>query len=779
MSIINCGWDTETYLIGAPDNLIPKIVCGSWDTGDWSHVASTGDGNDLWDTTLRMFESAYNQDTRIIIHNAAFDVCVALRFCWDVIAGERPGDPKQARDLQYLIWETLEKSMDNEWSRTGPVLVSDTIIREKLLNLSTHGSLTFDAKGRDLRYSLADLVYRRLKIDIRGKKVEMGGDGRYYDKDGNDVTGTPLAGEAWRLRYCELDGIPCTQWPSAAYEYALMDAAYARQVWEHQERHIDRRRGAAHYTCNSESLQVYTDIALNCATANGFWVDQEQVRRVSSEINNALAKMEPILVDHGILRRNGSCHTKIVKERVEGMWNELDRAPLLTDSGEIATNKEVMEILAHMDPVLDIYAERQLLAKLRDAFLPNLQGSQVWTTFDVLKETGRTSSRGGDKKGKRKPLFPAVNSQQMPRRPGIRECFLPPAPGYLICSDDYQALELCSVGQVTYSLFGQSVHRDKINAGYDLHSYLGGAIAALMEPDLVGGIALSMENMDLIYRNFCNQRDYKGDDEMRLYGKKRAKHFRNMAKPVGLGYPGGLAQKTMVVFAQTVYKVDMSESEAEELKELWLHIYPEMQRYFDWVRDSVDRVNRRTDEDGHPQTTYGYITDGFNRFRAGATYCATSNGKAMQSLSADGAKRGVCWLNRACAGALEEDNPYRILDECYYLTFIHDEHLIAVPDDDLATERSLAISKLMCEAMQMHMPDIHINAEPALMRRWRKEAEAEWRQQDGAWERAMDLCQKKYGTQITNQVAGMFRAPGGTAPRLEPYEDFNECEVAA
>jgi hypothetical protein len=347
----------------------------------------------------------------------------------------------------------------------------------------------------------------------------------------------------------------------------------------------------------------------------------------------------------------------------------------------------------------------------------------------------------------------------------------------LKCSIDYGALELCSTAQATYWLFGHSVHRDKINQGYDLHSYLGSAIAMLKRPEIIG----HHTDLDKAYQVFCDNRKWwppKGyvegsDSEIddRIHLKGLAGHMRNLAKPTGLGYPGGLAEKTMVVFAKTVYKVDMTIEDAAELKELWQAIYPEMKMYFSWVREQVDYHNSK--EGGR---YYAYTTPGFNRYRAAATYCATSNGAAMQSISADGAKRSVAWLGRACAGGLPADNPYCILDQCRHEKFIHDENIIAIPDDALATERAIAAQNLMIEAMDVHMPDVRITAEPALMRRWTKEAEPEWVERGGSWEAAMLLAEQQYGTAVVNKLASQFRGPKGSDYRLEPFDDHHELK---
>jgi hypothetical protein len=318
---------------------------------------------------------------------------------------------------------------------------------------------------------------------------------------------------------------------------------------------------------------------------------------------------------------------------------------------------------------------------------------------------------------------------------------------------------------VTYTLFGQSVHRDKINAGYDLHSYLASAIASYKEPSLVEGLRFH-DHPDRCYEAFMRSR--KADDR-----RKAAKHFRTLAKPVGLGYPGGLSKDTLCVFAKVVYGVRITPDEADDLKQLWFDTYPEMVQYFAWVRDRRDARSEgrydknEDDEEKGRRTAFCYETLGLRRFRANASYCAVANGMAMQSLSADGAKMAVCWVGRACAGGAP-GTPHAILDACSPLAFIHDELLVALPRDALMTERALAVADLMVQAMQRFMPDVRINVEPALMERWRKDAdEPVWKDVPGAWDEAMDQCAAEYGMTVANLVAGAFRAPD-VGKRLVP-----------
>ncbi len=776
-----CGFDTETHLIAAGD-IMPRLVCATFDVADEGLVTPTtqitdtfkawciGNGDlDLVLQLLDMFQEVFQRRMIVAIQNASYDLAVCLRFCLDVIEGTQVGDKARAKELFLLIWDVLERSLEDEMAGGRP-LVSCTIIREKLSNLSTTGSLD-TYQGREARYGLSDLVKSYFGIDISDMKVEMGANGRILDHAGVDITGTPKAGAAWRLRYSELDGVPLDRWPPEALAYAISDSSWGRKIWEVQE---GNRRPAGFGSMNSEALQVYADLGLRLYSATGFRLDQARVAKVEGVIDQQLERVRGLLRLNGIERADGTINTKVVSARVEEAWKKLGRHPMLTPSGKaVSSSDAALEHLEGVDPILDLYRERQDVIKIKTAFLPNIHGDRVWSNYDILKETGRTSSYGSSDKARRKPLYPAVNIQQMPRAAGVRECFLPPE-GYLLMSGDYSALELCSVAQVTHSILGHSVHREKNLQGYDLHTYLGASMAMSLSPQLVD----EATNADAAYAALNAKRKWKVPDEVagedpqitqRRAIKKEAAKWRNFAKPVGLGYPGGLGPTTQVSFAKATYGVVMDEDQAGVFRDLWRQTYPEMPEFHRWVEKQTDYSNR----DSEGGETYCYETLGLRRFRAGATFCATANGMSMQSLSADGAKRSVCWLARATMGGLPADNPYSILSDCVPLAFIHDENLLAIPDDELATERSLLASNLMVEAMKLSMPDVLIQADPALMRRWSKDAgDPEWRD-DPSRPARVYAALERIRPGMADAVADVLGPGYNPAKRLVPWHDLH------
>lgn len=736
------GWDTETHLICA-ENPIPRMVCVAMDTcrSDLHAVPGAATGvtslssnadSDCLHRLLSMWQSAYDASAFLDGHNAPYDIAVVLRYASDVIDGQQPGQPGTAKDLFHLVWEALDASMEREWSG-GQANVRCTMLREKLWTLSTLGCVERGKVG----YGLDDLVRQRLGVDISEGKVELK-NGKVVDADGRDITGTPKAASVWRLRYSVLDGVPAVDWPQEARDYAIADATWARRLA------LSQSEGSAvpgmgstatslygFGSMRSESLQVYAGVALLMYAVPGFSLDAERVGKLRQTVSEAMIKYDQTLRNNGIVRPNGSVDTKVLKARVAQACALVDKHPALTDGGDIATGDEVLEELAGLDPVLDLYRERQGFKKLDTAFLPQLQTGHVWTHYDTLKETGRTSSKGAGRGSGLSQAYPAVNIQQVPRAAGARECFVPPK-GMVLMSADYEGVELASVAQVTWDLFGHSVHRERINEGKNLHSWLAASMAMALAPHLVNHEvasepayaafeALRKRKVDEYDGDKHCQQDQR-DIEYLTTLKDEAKQYRSFAKPTGLGYPGGLGPSTFRSFAKATYGVDVTLDQAHQFRDLWRVTYPEMPEYFRWLEKQKDQQNGGG--------LYAYETQGFGRYRAACTFCAAANGKAMQSLTSDGAKRSVAWIARACFGGLRPSNAYALLEGCVPQAFIHDENLVAIPDDILSTERSLLVCQLMIEAMSMHMPDVQIRCEPAQMRRWTKAAEPEWRRDD-------------------------------------------------
>lgn len=768
--------DTETFLIG-PGAIAPKLVCLTTAERIDGQVQTTLLGNGDKVEILAQLRDLFQVDGNMLVgHSVSYDLTV--------IATSYP-------EIEPLIWAKLEAGE-----------ITDTMLRERLLNLSRHGKLDMmplpDGSTKQIRYQLSDLALTYLGLDLTATKT------------GDDI---------WRLRYNELDGYPAAKYPKEAAEYAQDDAAHTLQIYEQQEQVPDA-------SMETEAFQTAADFALACITLEGMPIDpvkfaevEQMLARELSDDNmapliatgiitapeparphanqlkkavglvaqwtgNTRPSVEEILGWREELEMSGvkfkapePSHLKTAKLQhrvlaclisretdmsVEDLWKMPFEDVLKlaeergikynkTPGGDVSTASEVIDDVETDDEVMQVFAARQNLQKLVTTELPRMTwdgkpASRVHFRFSALVETGRTSSRA-------EKLYPSGNGQNVD--PRVRPCYVPP-PGYLLCSTDYSTLELVCVGQVTLDKFGRSVHAEKINAGYDLHAYLGSALASALLPSFrsqVEGLG-----RDDAYEFF---KSLKGGEQDKLF-----KHWRKFAKPIGLGFPGGLGPFKMLTLAKKTYGVDivaeavkrfeehpeefdrlnpsvlyyakklygMDENDglwtptlkgialARRLKDIWLDTYPEMVEYFDMLNQH--RKNKPKDDEEGSSDDFEYTTP-FGMVRKGCSYTSAANGECMQSPAAEGFKSAVFNLVRATR---DPNVGSALYGNARCPNEIHDETLTFLREP-MAHDLAMEVKQIMEDSMRLVIRDVKVKAEPCLMRRWFKEAEPVY--QDG------------------------------------------------
>ncbi len=426
---------------------------------------------------------------------------------------------------------------------------------------------------------------------------------------------------------------------------------------------------------------------------------------------------------------------------------------VLPEKFGLTCNEEWSTVYSDKDPVLKKLAARKTLQKIVTDYLPKFyyedeNGEKKPTevlrgSFHSLKKTGRSSCSASD-------WYPSSNRQNVD--PRVRPCSIP-REGNVFVSTDISGMELATLAQKCYELFGASVLRDKINRGDDVHAYLGSQIAVALDPGFA--VALSNKKVDVLDRESIFQafmktkgcdlpcekscaitcdaikKQYRAEHD-ELFGRDATwgdlyKFYRRLAKPTGLGFPGGLGPPTMVVYAKGTYKVDMTEDVARRLRQIWLETYPEMEQYLLWIknhcRDEYHVAQYGKDDEGrkHLETFYCYDTP-LGLHRARCSFCAAANGAALQAPSAEGALDGLYQTGKHM---ILSDDPtgYHILQGCYPVNFIHDEILWECPDDEHIDERIGLVDAFMVTAMERVTPDVKARTESCVMRRWYKEAE--------------------------------------------------------
>lgn len=607
-------FDLETYLIGPASNA-PKPVVASFRVDGGEPFLTCPDEIVNW------LGRALDNKALVIGQNIAYDMSVTMNAY------------PEATDIIWALY------------REG--LVRDTMIRERLLMLA-EGRLKYDFKNKTKpKFHLANLAEKYLGEDLSEEK-------------NNEYS--------WRYRYSELDGVPLEEWPEAARLYALADAEITDEVFEAQGSRRRQTPEGYEYADGKGNIvdevnQVAHAFALTLQTAWGLRTDPVAVEKLKNHLEETVREKRAKLTQ--FFRRGGSMDTKAVQAAVERAYKAKGEEVPQTKSGGVSRDRTTLEDSG--DPELQLLAEYSADVKELTTYIPLLEEGTyipIHPRYNSLKATGRTSSY-------------QPNIQNMPRREGVRQCFIP-RPGHLFISADYASLELAALAQVLIDLFGESDMAKAINEGKDLHVWTGSFLLGM---------------------------DYEEALAKKKAGDKEIKHARQAAKVANFGFPGGLGTSTLITYAREGYGMRLSEDDSAALKKAWRAAFPEVIQYFKMVSQDVQATGR-----------CNVIQHRSGRVRGQCTYTQSCNTR-FQGLAADGAKLAL--FNVMYEAFADRDSP---LYGARGGAFIHDEIMLEVPEDR-AADAAVRLSEIMVETMKIFTPDIRIEAEPALMRRWYKEAE--------------------------------------------------------
>jgi len=355
-----------------------------------------------------------------------------------------------------------------------------------------------------------------------------------------------------------------------------------------------------------------------------------------------------------------------------------------TATGKIATNEEAMGKYDVDHPFLNDYKRYKHLEKMIGTYLnwdlvePD---GRVHPRFMYMVRTGRTSCR-------------RPNMQNLPREQGMREVYKAPA-GHVLVSIDYSQLELCTLAQDCYIRFGKSRLGDMINAGIDVHAYLGGRLYDLITEEIDINKPEEVEKLRTLIAKLKEDKAFKDGP-------------RAFAKVANFGFPGGLGAKTFIPYAKG-YGLTVTMEEAIKARNEWLRTFPEMELHLvatpmSTTLEEEEKLAKDGEREKYTVTTYT------GRKRNNTTFTAALNTK-FQGTAADGAKL-VMW-------ELYKRGPvYKIVD------FIHDEFILELPYDEFLTARIKHIQSIMEVNMKRVVPQVKIQTEAAVMFNWSKKADA-------------------------------------------------------
>lgn len=540
------------------------------------------------------------------------------------------------------------------------------------------------------KLSLAGIVLHYFKTDISASKGE----------------------DAWRMRYSELDGVPISDWPKEASQYAIDDSIWAYRIYNKQKPIAQR-------------LALTSAVYLNLMGAEGFHIEQSRVLLLEQEIWEFLTPRYNFLVSEGFCdyipkQKQPRKQVKKLKQYVESLGVDL----MYTDKGGIATSGEALAsyLTQKEDLVLKAFSELSKYEKILTAYVTHLKGAKkIYSQYSTTMNTSRTSSSGS-------ALFDSVNIQNQPREVpnvtyDIRNCYVP-RPGFKICSIDYSGLELCSAAHQLYTTLGYSYMRDALNEGdkpTDMHSKLAAKFKGIT------------------YEEFMAK-------------KSEYKDARQKAKPINLGFPGGIGYDTMrhlmwrdgiktqyQILETSRSKKDLQyylynlaakdvrikrlnkneyalvQDELVMLKRYIFDLYPDLEQFLKETHTKFltgkTKFKKNEFDEWEEEPMYMYNIYGFKR--DWCTYTALCNGFLMQTPSAIGAQKAMNKLIRTfwkCPDIIPQ-------------AFIHDECVFEVNPDrtDLIEEAS----SIMIEEMQTVLSTVRIAAEASLSDWWQK-ADGYW-----------------------------------------------------
>ena len=509
----------------------------------------------------------------------------------------------------------------------------------------------------------------------------------------------------------------------------------------------------------SEAIQVKGAIALAQITRNDLSLDTRQQLAVKDRLLEQRDDLVAVLVANpdwdGLLRRDRRGQIiltpsaqapslsqnrlrELLEDAAASVAEEAGRPVVIprTESNKVSLAADDWEELGPFHPLVGTWLKLGKVAKSLQ-FFGNLTESVIHPQYTPLVRTGRTSCSN-------------PNVQQLPRKGGFREAFVP-SPGHLFLIVDYNCAELRTLAAECEARYRFSRLAEVIRAGIDPHCHT----------------AANFEGMSL-------------EDFMALKEVDRDRYdtLRQRAKVLNFGIPGGLGPRSLVAYAHSTYGVKLTLEEAAEFRRRLIEeVYPELDLYLaDDAMDTLagnlgatpqacwdcfDRSGERSGAvagairkvvRGRPERADGTpykprfvagIWDGLIALNRGAELApllarreggdelharlfhsgvTTLTGRVrgrvgftqarntpFQGLAADGAKLALWELTRA---------GYRIV------AFVHDEVVIELPEDADHAAEARAIEAIMNRAMERVTGDVPAACEYALSRRWSKKAKA-------------------------------------------------------
>lgn len=391
--------DTETYLL-RPGVGAPPMVCTQFCVDD-----NPPELIHARDPALRRIWEWALTSCLVVGHVSEYDMAVVCAWCPDLIP---------------LVFHAY-----------GSDRVTCTRIMAKLADIALG---QFEGDGRSVwGYHLTEVLGRWTGRQVEAK---LAGDTKLADM---------VAADPWRLKYGTLYHRPCDQWPADAVHYALGDPAMARDAFRGIVTH------AAPEFLLDQYAQARAAFWLRLMECRGMRTHLPQIQAFHTATLEDMKRDRAVAEAAGLVRSNGVRDMKAAMARMVSVMMALEEPLPLTETGEKVQAKATKETGRTPTP-LEIWQAHQDYIKLdEDACLASGDdillafqrfGSQKTTlgrverlyyglelplqaSFQSIVATGRTSCRMGDVKDGVSPPAWGFQLQNLPRKEGLRECFIP------------------------------------------------------------------------------------------------------------------------------------------------------------------------------------------------------------------------------------------------------------------------------------------------------------------------------------------------------------------
>lgn len=206
-----------------------------------------------------------------------------------------------------------------------------------------------------------------------------------------------------------------------------------------------------------------------------------------------------------------------------------------TSKGQPSTGASELKRLKDEHPIIELLLKKResekalaFLKSWKDNMIQHSDGFYyLHSNFNLHGTvTGRTSSSD-------------VNLQQIPRNKKLKSLFKATMPGWELACLDFSQLELRFAGLVA----DVKAIKDSYNKGIDLHKLMASKVAGC-----------TMEEV--------------------------TKDMRTQAKAINFGFIYGMQANTFVTYARDSYGVNVSQAEAEHIRNTFFDLYPELNEYY-------------------------------------------------------------------------------------------------------------------------------------------------------------------------------------------------------